>query len=465
MTAASLAACCALAALTSSCSGGSETSSELHNAGGDARAADDRDTGGIDSLLDAAIGGGDSGTLGPGEQRDGGGGDGDGDAMQTMTDAQTPPPNDGGPIEPDAEVTDPYAIAFEPSERGPWPVGVRTVQLAVGGGHAPVEIWYPAIRGSETDKASVAYDFIQWLPPEAVAAIPASEKPVNVPCNCYRDLPIDSAHGPYPIAIFVHNIGTFRVSSVGIMEHWASRGFIVAALDHPRLTLQDVLAFATVGRCTSSRLSDDATRRRDLTALIDALRGGSGEYAFLDGAIDASHIAVSGHVEGAEYASRASGIDGVRLIMQWNNSLTVTKAGDLEAVAYFASSEDSSSAGAYATVENAAIDAPVPALFVGTNNAGMQSMTELCHAQNALGRDGMAIAARYELCGADYNILSIGWDCNTRFLSRESANSIFGFATTAALEQYLKGIDHSASWARFSALWGEARVVGATDGP
>ena len=34
--------------------------------------------------------------------------------------------------------------AYDPFARGPFPVGVRTLELARGGRSLPVELWYPA---------------------------------------------------------------------------------------------------------------------------------------------------------------------------------------------------------------------------------------------------------------------------------------------------------------------------------
>jgi dienelactone hydrolase len=332
------------------------------------------------------------------------------------------------------------------------------VMLPLGGGQVPVELWYPAVPGSEAGHDKVVFDFITWLPPEAQEDVPSGDKPVPVYTDAYRDLPIDTAHGPYPVSIFVHNIGASRTESAGIMEHWASRGFVVAAIDHPKLTLQDVLAFASLGACTGSGVTEDTTRKRDVSTLLGVLREPSAGFSFLEGAVDAAHVAVSGHSDGARYAADTSGEPGVRLIMLWNNAVSVTKQGDLEAIAYFAGGEDHSSGGEYATVEAKFMTTEPPALFVGTNDVGNLSMTELCNATNSLGRDGMDIAMRYDLCGIDYTLLAAGWDCKNEYLDQAAADAVFNLATTAALEQFLKGKDNQSAWARFRAEHGEIRL-------
>ena len=442
---------CVLGALLGACT---PLDSKSLDAGDDS-AAGDGGGGSNEHPRDAATG--DSGGDGDGDGDGDGGGDGDGDG-DTMSDAEVPL-GDGGPmVTPDGSMPTPAPIVpDDPGVRGPWPVGVRTARLPLGGGMAPAEIWYPAALGSEVGKEKVVYDFIKWLPPEAQDAVPAADKPVPVTCNCYRDLPVDAEHGPFPVVIYSHNVGAFRVSSSGLMEHWASRGFIAIALDHPRLHLQDMLAYASFGACTGSGLTDDASRTRDIAALLAMVRAPSGEFAFLSGFADATQMATAGLLDGAEYSVKAAGEAGVRAIMVWGNPLAVNKSGDLDVIAYFGLDSDRGSTG-YTAIKDRASAAAPPSLFIGTDDSGLGSMTELCNAKNTLGRDGMDIAERYSLCSIDYTILRAGWDCSDAYLSQADANHVFGFATAAVLEQYIKGKDHSAAWQTFANEYGEAII-------
>ena len=42
--------------------------------------------------------------------------------------------------------------------------------------------------------------------------------------------------------VFVHGTASFRTQSLTQMTHWASRGFVVLAADHPKIRLKDLLA-------------------------------------------------------------------------------------------------------------------------------------------------------------------------------------------------------------------------------
>ncbi|MCX5745416.1 MAG: alpha/beta fold hydrolase [Proteobacteria bacterium] len=121
-------------------------------------------------------------------------------------------------------------------QRGPWPVGARTV--IVDG--AAVEVWYPARPGSERGHAAARYDVRTAMPPAEAAKIPDADN-AWLPCDCARDLPVDDAHGPYPVVVFFHGAASFRMQSTFLATHWASRGFVVLAPDLPGVGLAAVI--------------------------------------------------------------------------------------------------------------------------------------------------------------------------------------------------------------------------------
>jgi pimeloyl-ACP methyl ester carboxylesterase len=108
--------------------------------------------------------------------------------------------------------------------RGPSPVGVRTVVS----GDLTVEVWYPAKPGTERGAPTARYDLRASMPPAEAAKIPDADN-AWLACECTRDLPVDDAHGPYPVVIFLHGAASFRAQSAFLATHWASRGFVVVA--------------------------------------------------------------------------------------------------------------------------------------------------------------------------------------------------------------------------------------------
>jgi dienelactone hydrolase len=113
------------------------------------------------------------------------------------------------------------AVPADLAARGPSPVGVRTVVS----GETTVEVWYPA-TGAQAPAAR--YDLRASMPAAEAAKIPDADN-AWLACECARDLPVDTAHGPYPVVVFLHGAASFRAQSVFLATHWASRGFVVIA--------------------------------------------------------------------------------------------------------------------------------------------------------------------------------------------------------------------------------------------
>jgi Platelet-activating factor acetylhydrolase, isoform II len=354
-------------------------------------------------------------------------------------------------------------IPDDPSATGPWPVGVRTVTLDLGAGASTqVEIWYPAQVGSEEGKSKVYYNFADWLPPEN--GIDANAPSAGVTCDCYRNLPIDAAHGKYPVSILVHGPASFRTASTSQLAHWASRGFIAVAADHPGLDLRDTISAGTL--CSTSGIPQDAAHTRDLPALIRALGSNTGGYAFLNTAIDLKRIAVSGHAQGALYAADAAGQSGVQLIMAWDSDAAISKRGDVREAVYLSGMRDKVTA--YDTVVNAYEAGSLkPMLLAGIANAGHLAVTDLCGAKNTDGQDSVAIGIQYNVCGgAAFRAATQSvWDCtgsqlanNDMYIDQADGAKLVNYISTSALEEVLKGKDRSKQWADFKSRTSEGEL-------
>ena len=87
-------------------------------------------------------------------------------------------------------------VPEDTSVRGPWPVGARTVDVA----GLTVEVWYPAIVGSDAGQEKIRYDIREGLPDSEQGKVSDDDNPWQ-PCDCYRDLPLDELHGPYPAVV------------------------------------------------------------------------------------------------------------------------------------------------------------------------------------------------------------------------------------------------------------------------
>ncbi|MEZ4298594.1 MAG: hypothetical protein R3B70_26820 [Polyangiaceae bacterium] len=309
-----------------------------------------------------------------------------------------------------------YETPSDPAARGPWPVGVKTAQV----GELTTEVWYPAELSSEKGKEKEVYDLRQWLPDSEKSKIPDDAAP-SQECGCFRDLPIDAAHGPYPVVVFIHGTAGFRTQSLAHMEHWASRGFVVISADYPGLYLADALD-----------LKFGANLPEDTTTLLDALAAPSGDLAFLAGRIDMTHVGMSGHSAGGGGISGFGATPGVRVLMPLaaggadpspTLESTLVMGGQNDQVVDYSKQ-----------VEGYDASGPHKRL-VGVANTGHLFPTDLCWMTNPQGQDIVETAQMYQVKNAGF--ASALFDCPEGQLARDKARDIVNYATTAALEESL----------------------------
>ncbi|PNY80270.1 alpha/beta hydrolase family protein [Deinococcus koreensis] len=196
----------------------------------------------------------------------------------------------------------PDAPALAP--RGPHAVGVHTLSLVNPGQPdvtrpAPdgtlartdrrltVEVWYPT-PGESGSGAMVYQDVIPSTPPV----------PYRVPGRATRDAPV-KPEGPYPLVIVSHGYPGSRYFLSNLTENLASKGYVVAAIDHTGSTFGDMGHFAVT-------LLNRPTDILFTLAELDRL-GAAGGDSPLSGAVDASRTAVVGYSMGGYGALNAAG--------------------------------------------------------------------------------------------------------------------------------------------------------------
>ena len=172
-------------------------------------------------------------------------------------------------LAPDAGVMTPPA---DPSQPGPYAVGVRTIMMTDPSRNRTfaVDLWYPAAPGGSSNTYRLDAFGLSLIS----MASPAR-----------RDAPLRPG-GPWPLVLFSHGYGGIRFQSFFLTEHLASHGFVVAAPDHPGNTLTDV-AFGG-GDATQSSID----RPLDMLYVLDQMLAGSIP-------IDAQRVGITGHSFGA----------------------------------------------------------------------------------------------------------------------------------------------------------------------
>ena len=85
--------------------------------------------------------------------------------------------------------------------QGPFVVGAKTL-YNVTDRNLVVEVWYPSATNIQYLPSAKQYDIHEHLPAHISAKIPKTE-PKQV-CDCFDDIALDTAHGPYPVLYFAH---------------------------------------------------------------------------------------------------------------------------------------------------------------------------------------------------------------------------------------------------------------------
>jgi predicted dienelactone hydrolase len=222
------------------------------------------------------------------------------------TPAEAGPPSAPRGLRPDAP---PYAV------RGPYAVGVRdfTVEGTQENERSlTVSVWYPALN-PEGAKEAVTYTM----------GFPTNENP-NFPIfgRALADAVPDLSGGPYPLVVYSHGAYTFRQQVPYLVEHLASRGFVVMAADH-----ED-----NWGTLFTPTLASEVSRPADIKrqlGLATELTAGAGALA---GMIDTERVAVAGYSFGGEIAME---MGGARLnLVEWQHSFCTVYPEEGDCVAY-----------------------------------------------------------------------------------------------------------------------------------
>jgi dienelactone hydrolase len=121
------------------------------------------------------------------------------------------------------------------AERGPYEVGVTTVQLS----DRPMEVWYPVDPGDVGDEPRDAYFIRDFVSSAIDALIPPEVNPPFV-TDAVRGVPA-SGEGPFPLVIFSHGFASYRTQSTFLTTHLASWGFVVVSPDYLERGLRSVL--------------------------------------------------------------------------------------------------------------------------------------------------------------------------------------------------------------------------------
>lgn len=230
--------------------------------------------------------------------------------------ASAPPPGDPqqAPLPPATLPPVAPRAAALPSALGPYPVGVRTYALRDEARRSQqnllqprpllTEVWYPATDAAR-EAPTVRYTLDDILTPTARARLSFSGDS-EVQTIAVRDAPARRDDGPYPVVVFSHGAGGFRLQSLFLTTYLASHGYVVVSPDHEGDTLDDYIRNDGVNAAAITQ--SFLLRPGDIAFLLDHLKQVNDDAGHpLAGVADLSRVGVTGHSHGALTAIRAAG--------------------------------------------------------------------------------------------------------------------------------------------------------------
>ncbi|MDA9089383.1 dienelactone hydrolase [Maribacter arcticus] len=190
--------------------------------------------------------------------------------------------------------------APELSARGEYKVGVQTINLVHKNqvdilnskeGKDPlydrpitIEIWYPA--SVSEDAKTVVYDEVMGTAGDTLRPL----TPFTFKGRAYRDATPMTGKGKFPLIVVSHGYVGSRYLMTYLTENLASKGYIVAAIDHTDSTFKDANAFQ----------STLLNRPKDIRFIINEMEkiGAIGSKNKLENLVDSNNTGIIGYSMG-----------------------------------------------------------------------------------------------------------------------------------------------------------------------
>jgi predicted dienelactone hydrolase len=177
------------------------------------------------------------------------------------------------------------------------------------------EIWYPTTELGTKFPKNKASDFaLKGANPGIIMAIKMAFKVDMVELDAryeneaFRDAPV--AEGKFPLVVFSHGNGGFRMQSVFWCEHLASHGYIVVAPDHTGNAAATVVDNKLILHNSKAREQSAIDRPLDVGFMIDMMgKWNKGADSRFNGRLDMEKIGVGGHSFGGMTSTMAADQD------------------------------------------------------------------------------------------------------------------------------------------------------------
>jgi len=265
----------------------------------------------------------------------------------------------------------------DPGEFGPWPVSARYIGMMTKR-NLTTEVWYPGVPGSEKNSSLYTYSPTEHMPddqkskvPKCVPPTPPDHhtccEPTQYADHIWFDLPLDVDHGPYPVILFIHGFCAFREYFLHLVEHWASRGFVVIAADYPGVNMKAILLnleghIQPIG----DEPGDSKLLLEEFTTLADD------RLSFLRGRINITNLGITGHSLGGSATGTLSKTIGLVTIPMAGGG---THRRELGVYSTLVIGGQNDTGGDH---QNGYNSSPKPKRYLSGANMGHESYSDLC---------------------------------------------------------------------------------------
>ena len=285
-----------------------------------------------------------------------------------------------------------YAAPTDFESMGPYPVGVTTTvmmdlnridPMIQGPRTLPTEIWYPSNDLALKMPLNKHSDFFFKGNPALSMAIKMAyqvdvrEFDKTFKNTAYRDAPV--AEGVFPLIIFSHGNGGFRMQSVFWCEHLASHGYIVVAPDHTGNSAATVIDGKLILN-NHDRAQSAIDRPMDVSFLITQMgKWNAGEDSRFARKISMDQIGVGGHSFGGYtctwVAYKDERIDAI--VPMAGTAPNITAPNDCPVLIIMATEDDTLGIAGNAAIREYYKNSIGPRYFIEFVDGGHFSFTEM----------------------------------------------------------------------------------------
>jgi predicted dienelactone hydrolase len=243
------------------------------------------------------------------------------------------------------------------ASRGPSPVGFQERALA----DRPVDLWFPA---TTAEGAPFVIDPTVTLPPSLAGFASALPAYLTAKTTTRAVTSAPPAPGPHPLVVYSHGFGGWRRESAAMLEHLASWGYVVAAIEHPERN--QTAAFG--GTIDVEAIRDVA----DIGAAIDLVLADP----LLGPTVDPARIAAIGFSAGGRAAFAA--VDADPRVAVAAGLAPAAQTAPARAVPSLILTGGDDSVVPLASVRQFATSLPSPSRLVIAAGAGHASFADIC---------------------------------------------------------------------------------------